>query len=412
MESESSKSLPVLVVNCGSSSVKFALVEVATARTVLTGLAERIGNEDARLKLKTGDDTEEVSIPNADHRAAVGAFMASLERMGSRVERPVAVGHRVVHGGERFSGAVRLDPGVIAEIEACSGLAPLHNPANLTGIAATGEAFPDLMQVAVFDTAFHQTMPESAFLYAVPYSWYREHGVRRYGFHGTSHQYVSGEAARYLGMDPAACGLIVLHLGNGCSSCAVWNGRSVDTSMGLSPLEGMAMGTRSGDVDPDLPRFIGERCGLGPEEISGILNRQSGLLGLSGNSSDMRTLQALADAGDRRARLAIDVFVHRAAKSVGSMAASLPHLDAVVFTGGIGENAASVRGAILERLAVLGIGLDPAANGAVVGGIPGRLSPGKATPAAVVIPTNEEWMIAKQTAGLLPGNPETENREG
>lgn len=392
------EALPVLVVNCGSSSVKFAIVEVSSGVTLLTALAERIGESGARLVVKADGGREESAIPGAGHREAVAAFMEVLGVAG--LSAPVAVGHRVVHGGERFSAAVRLDDDVIAEIEACSGLAPLHNPANLTGIAATRDAFPDLPQVAVFDTAFHQTMPDAAFLYAVPYSWYTDHGVRRYGFHGTSHQYVATEAARFLGLELSDCGLVTLHLGNGCSSCAVWKGRSVDTSMGLSPLEGMAMGTRSGDVDPDLPRFIAETWGLAPAEVSRILNRESGLLGLSGQSADMRTLQEAADRGDARAALAIAVFVHRAAKSVCAMASSLPHLDAVVFTGGIGENAASVRAGIVERLAVLGVGIDPVANGAVFGGQAGRISH-QTAPAAVVIPTNEEWMIARQTAVLL-----------
>ncbi|MCD0166766.1 acetate/propionate family kinase, partial [Deinococcus sp. 12RED42] len=295
-----------------------------------------------------------------------------------------------------------ITPEVLDAVRACVPLAPLHNPANIAGIEAARAAFPHLPQVAVFDTAFHQSMPEVAFRYAVPEAWYRQHGVRRYGFHGTSHAFVAAEAAQVLGRPLEDLNLVTAHLGNGCSVCAVAGGRSVDTSMGLTPLEGLVMGTRSGDVDPGLHDFIARQAGLSLSEVTAALNRESGLLGLSGLSNDMRELEEAAARGHAGARLAVEAFVYRLAKQMAGMAVALGRVDALVFTGGIGENSAAVRGAVLARLGVLGAAVDPALNARAVRGESGLISPEGTLP-ALVINTNEELMIARQTQDVLAG---------
>ena len=328
------------------------------------------------------------SLPNADLAESLAAV---LELLPDDV-KVVGVGHRVVHGGETFSKSVAIDEAVVAEIESCSSLAPLHNPANLAGIAAAQEVFPDLPHVAVFDTAFHQTMPSHAYRYAVPQAWYAELKVRRYGFHGTSHAYVSKEAARSLKKEVAETSVIVAHLGNGCSACAVHAGESLDTTMGLSPLEGLVMGTRSGDVDPALHSYLANNLGLSLDEITNALNKESGLLGLSGQSNDMRTLVELAERGDSEASLAIEVFAYRLAKAIGALAAALPKLDAIVFTGGIGENSSYARRATAAHLKVFGVRLDEEANKKNAPSI----SASNALP-CLVIATNEELMIANET---------------
>ncbi|MGB0257823.1 MAG: acetate/propionate family kinase, partial [Coraliomargarita sp.] len=313
--------------------------------------------------------------------------------------RVVAVGHRVVHGAEEFSGSVLVCDSVLAALERCSALAPLHNPANIAGIRAAQKVFPAIPQVAVFDTAFHQTLPKYAYLYAVPYDWYTEHGVRRYGFHGTSHRYVAGETARRLGKDLNDLSVVIAHLGNGCSACAVECGQSVDTTMGLSPLEGLVMGTRSGDIDPALTEFIANNLGWPLEKIMTALNKQSGLLGLSGKSNDMRTLVEAMEQGDERAALAIEVFAYRLAKSIMGLTAALSKLDAIVFTGGIGENSHKVRAKALAHLRVLNVQVDDALNVENGDATTGCISTESSIP-CLVVPTNEELMIARETLSI------------
>ncbi len=387
-----------LVLNCGSSSVKFAVMDPGTGEQALSGLAERLGSPEARVVVTCGGQKTVTEAPNADYARAFAALLSELGRLDLRRQISV-VGHRVVHGGQLFSAPALIDEAVLEGVRACIPLAPLHNPANLAGIEAAQRAFPELPQVAVFDTAFHQSMPEVAYRYAVPETWYREHGVRRYGFHGTSHAYVAQEAARMLGRPLEALNLITAHLGNGCSVAAIQGGTSVDTSMGLTPLEGLVMGTRSGDVDPNLHDYLARQADLSLEQVTAALNRQSGLLGLSGLGSDMRELEQAAAGGHGGARLAIEVFVYRLARSIAGMTAALPTLDALVFTGGIGENSGGVRAAVISRLRLLGFELDGAANAAVRGqggfiGTPGS------TP-ALVVNTNEELMIAREAAQVL-----------
>src|SRR5690349_17098823 len=380
----------VLVLNSGSSSVKYALVDPATGERPLSGQAENIG-------------------------AAGGSYHDALTRILGHLDDKghvdlAGAGHRVVHGGERFSDSVLVDDEVLDAIRSFSRLAPLHNPANLAGIEAVAQVRPGLPQVAVFDTAFHQTMPPVAYRYAVPQEWYTRHAVRRYGFHGTSYRFVSERAATLLGRPPAghpraghppaALRLVVAHLGNGCSAAAISGGRSVDTTMGLTPMEGLVMGTRSGDVDPGLLGYLAEQTGRGAADLTDVLDTRSGLLGLSGASNDMRTISEAAERGDERARLALDVFVHRLAKAVAGLAASLGGLDALVFTAGIGENSVLVRSRVLARLGFLGLAEDPAANAAHGRTTGGRISlPGPVQ--ALVVPTDEELMIARDTARLV-----------
>jgi len=386
---------PVLVINCGSSSIKYALVPAAADQPRLTGLAERLGSADARLKgVDSRGEAFTRALGDAGH---VEALAAILEGLGDH--RPGAVGHRVVHGGERFTRAARLDDDVVAAIEATSALAPLHNPANLQGIAATRTLFPALPQVAVFDTAFHQSLPPRAYRYALPEALYRDHAIRRYGFHGTSHAYVSARADALAGRPG---GWLTAHLGNGCSTAAVWEGQSLDTSMGLTPLEGLAMGTRSGDVDPGLHAHLARQLGWSLEEIDRVLNRESGLLGLSGHSNDMRELEAAADEGHAGAALAVEVFCYRIAKSLAALSCALPRLDGIVFTGGIGENSPRVRENVVALLPHFGLALDAEANRETIRGREGRidaLTPNR--PALWVIPTDEEGRIADETRQLL-----------
>lgn len=388
----------VLVINCGSSSLKLALLEPESGKVLHSGLAERLGS--ARPELKLDAEPSRPLPAGAEHGQVMHQLLASgAWDLGGLL----AVGHRVVHGGEAFSDSVVLDAAAVAAIEECSPLAPLHNPANLLGIQAAREHLPGAVHVAVFDTAFHQTLPPKAFLYALPYELYESERVRRYGFHGTSHRYVAGEAARRLGRPLQDLALISAHLGNGCSACAILDGRSVDTSMGLTPLEGLVMGTRSGDVDPNLHDFLARRTGRSLSQTTELLNRQSGLLGLSGESNDMRTLLQAAERGHARAQLAIDVFCYRLAKGILGLCAALPRLDAVLFTGGIGEHAAGVRQAALEQLGVLGAVVDPAANQQHGRADGGRITSPDSRLQALVIPTNEELVIAREAARLAAG---------
>jgi acetate kinase len=367
----------VLVINSGSSSLKFALIEPETGAVVSHGVAERLsatGHAEAleRVFAELGDDA-----------------------------RISAVGHRVVHGGEAFSESVLIDETTVQAIRDCAALAPLHNPANLLGIEAARRAFPGVLQVAVFDTAFHQTLPRRAFLYAVPYELYEQHKLRRYGFHGTSHRYVAEEAAKRLGRPLAELELVTAHLGNGCSAAAVRGGKSIDTSMGLTPLEGLVMGTRSGDVDPSLHQFLAERTGQTLVQITELLTRKSGLLGLSGRSNDMRTLLEARAQGDERAAIAVEVFCYRLAKTVLALCAGLERLDALVFTGGIGEHAASVREETLKGLAILGFELDPRRNLGHGRDSGGRITSDASARTALVVSTNEELVIAREAMRLV-----------
>ncbi|MVN88543.1 acetate/propionate family kinase [Deinococcus sp. HMF7620] len=390
-----------LVLNCGSSSLKFALLSQEDEQTRLSGLAERLGSAGASLRLDMDGERQTLSLDSGSYADAFAQIAAALDALGLR-EEVTAVGHRVVHGGDRFSAPALVTPEVLDGVRACVPLAPLHNPANIAGIEAAQAAFPGAAHVAVFDTAFHQTMPEVAYRYAVPEGWYRQHGVRRYGFHGTSHAFVAAQAAERLGRPLTELNLVTAHLGNGCSLCAVQGGRSIDTSMGLTPLEGLVMGTRSGDVDPGLHDYIARQAGLSLSEVTAALNRDSGLLGLSGLSNDMRELEEAAGRGHAGAQLAVDAFVYRLAGQIAALAAALGRVDALVFTGGIGENSALVRAATLQRLAVLGAGVDEVANGAAVRGQNGLISPAGALP-ALVVGTNEELSIARQTQALLAG---------
>lgn len=382
----------ILVVNCGSSSLKLGLFNRALER-LATGLAERLGQDDARGELDVSEKT--LQLPEqADHQQALEVLVEGLRDQGLLGEQPLAIGHRVVHGGEAFTAPALLDDEVIASIDRCAGLAPLHNPVNLTGIRATRNLFPRVPQVAVFDTAFHQTLPPHAYLYGLPRRFYDDWGVRRYGFHGTSHQYMLSQSAKLLERKPEQTSIISAHLGNGCSITAIRDGRSVDTSMGLTPLEGLVMGTRSGDIDPGLTAFL-DRKGIDATELDRILNRESGLLGLSGTTNDMRKLVAKADEGDEAATQALDVFCFRLARYIGAMMASLERLDALVFTGGIGENSDRVRRDTLAHLGLLGFRLDDGANQSHGRDSGHRIDHEDSRFPILVIATNEEAVIAR-----------------
>ena len=388
----------ILVINCGSSSIKFALVHEYEPTFRLQGLAERLGSPEAVLQWQVGPEKQIKDIPNADHQSAL-AFILPLAQQaaGGHLD---GIGHRVVHGGEHFTSAGLVNDQVLEGIRSSAQLAPLHNPANLTGIEAAMELFPDLPHVAVFDTAFHQTMPDYAYHYAVPEFLYKEHGVRRYGFHGTSHRYVSKRAAEMSGLPVENSCWLSAHLGNGSSTCAIVNGESRDTSMGLTPLEGLVMGTRSGDVDPNLHSHLARTLGWSLEQIDSMLNRDSGLKGLSGLSNDMRTIYEAKEAGHPGATLAFHVFCYRLAKSLAGMACALPRLDGLIFTGGIGENSAAARAHTVEFLKLFNIQLDEEANTRCVRGVAGEIQ-AAGSPRVLVIPTNEERQIALDTLALL-----------
>jgi acetate kinase len=390
---------PVLVVNSGSSSLKYQVLDADTGETSASGLVERIGGP-GRLVHTTAGQTHEQDATCADHRAALDAARDALRDHGPDLDRLglFAVGHRVVHGGPRFTEPVLVDDDVVAAIRELVPLAPLHNPANLEGILSARESFPDVPQVAVFNTAFHRTLPPEAHTYAVPKDWRERHRVRRYGFHGTSHAHVSRRTAELLGRSPAECNVIVLHLGNGASACAVQGGRSVDTSMGLSPLEGLVMGTRSGDVDPALGAYLSRVAGLDATAYDEALNKGSGLLGLAG-LSDLRELDERRIAGDPDAALAFDVMVYRLRKYVGAYAVALGRVDAIAFTGGIGENSVSVRAAVLDGLVALGVVPDHEAN--TQGQPERRVTTPDSRVAAWVVPTNEELEIARACLDVL-----------
>jgi acetate kinase len=393
----------VLVVNAGSSSLKYSLVDAVSGTAAATGHVERIGETVGEVVHEGSSGEHRTEREIANHEDALRAAMEAFTEHGPSLDEVdlEAVGHRVVHGGARFSEPVLVDDALVAKVKELIPLAPLHNPANLEGIATSLKLFPDVPQVAVFDTAFHSTLPPEAYTYAVPRSWVAEHRIRRYGFHGTSYSFVSGEAARLLGRPPGEVNLIVLHLGNGASAAAIRGGESVDTSMGLTPLEGLVMGTRSGDIDPALHAHLHRQLGWALEDIDGILNRESGLKGLSGHN-DFREVERLRAAGDPGARLAFDVYCYRLRKYVGAYYAVLGTVDAVVFTAGVGQNAASVRSCALAGLERLGIEVDPARNQGRVT-TPTVVSPDGCDVAVLVVPTNEEWEIARQAMAVVHG---------
>lgn len=410
----------ILVLNCGSSSVKFQviatdldLIAKHADRRLASGLIERVGSEALLSFEAAGAPKLRTAEPLRDHRAALDRILRWVVSPEAKVPGVAsladihAVGHRVVHGGEQFTKCVLIDDKVVDRIEDTIELAPLHNPANLKGIAAARELLgPGVPQVAVFDTAFHSTIPEAAYLYALPYQFYRRYKLRRYGFHGTSYRYVAYRYRLLSEKRPRDVNIVALHLGNGASACAIKGGESIDTSMGLTPLEGLVMGTRGGDMDPAVPEFLHHREGMSFDQVYALLNKQSGLLGVSGLTNDMRELlEEERENGDRRARLAIDIFCARARKYIGAYLASMGGADAVVFTGGIGENSAEIRARICKGLEWMGLSLDTARNKAAVGGKEGEVSAAGSRLKALVIPTNEELLIARDAVRAIKGAP-------
>lgn len=393
----------ILVINCGSSSLKFQLINSDTEAVLAKGLCERIGIDGALTYQPAGGDKEETKPAMPDHKVAIKLVLDALMNEKTGVIKDLAevgaVGHRVVHGGEKFTSSALLTDEVIKGIEECNDLAPLHNPANLIGINACKELMPTTPMVAVFDTAFHQTMPEKAYTYAIPHEYYDKYKVRRYGFHGTSHSYVSKKAAELLGRDYAATKTIVCHLGNGASICAVNNGKSVDTTMGLTPLEGLAMGTRSGDLDPAIVEFIANKDGLTTAEALNVLNKKSGVLGMSGVSSDFRDIEEAANGGNKLAQNALDVYYYRVAKYIGAYMVALGGADAIAFTAGLGENSITARKLICEYLGFMGVKIDDEANNCR--GKEVVISTADSAVKVLAIPTNEELAIARETLALV-----------
>ena len=395
--------MKVLVINCGSSSLKYQLIDSRSEEVLAAGLCERIGIDGRMTHTPSSGNTVVKNDPLPDHGAAIQAVLSALRDKAHGVISSLgeigAVGHRLVHGGEKFAASVIINDEVIAEVEACNDLAPLHNPANLIGVRACRQIMPDVPMVGVFDTAFHQTMPPKAYLYGIPHQYYQEHKVRRYGFHGTSHNYVSQRVHHLAELDPDNSRVIVCHLGNGASVTAVKNGKSVDTSMGLTPLEGLIMGTRSGDLDPGVIEYIAKKEHMTLEEVLKVLNKESGVLGLSGVSSDFRDLAEAMEQGNEQAAVAVEAFCYRVAKHIGAYTAALNGVDAIVFTAGIGENAAHIRSMVCDYLGFLGITIDEEKN--AVRGKETEISTPDSKVSVFVIPTNEELAIARETAALL-----------
>lgn len=394
--------MKILVVNCGSSSIKYCLYTMPERQVLARGMLERIGDEGTQLKHVMSDRELTIPVRAVSHREGMELILKTLSEGDHapvhRIDEIAAVGHRVVHGGEAFTGSVLIDEEVLATIEKMADLAPLHNPPNLVGIQAAQSALPDIPHVACFDTAFHASIPPVAYLYALPYELYERFGIRRYGFHGSSHRYVAQRAAELLGRGDQGINCITCHLGNGCSMAAVRQGQCVDTSMGLTPLEGLVMGTRTGDFDPAILFYLADK-GYDWRELNDLCNKKSGLLGISGSSNDVRTLTERAASGDQRAQLALDIFAYRVKKYVGAYAAALGSIDALVFTGGIGENAVSVRAACCSDLDQLGIHLDERRNKDVVG-CEGAIQSESSRSQVLVIPTDEEGVIARDTYEL------------
>ena len=398
--------MKILVINAGSSSLKYQLMDPETEEVFAKGLCERIGI-DGRLthKIPASDAKYEFDIPMPTHAEAIQAVLDALTSSAHGVIKSMdeidAVGHRVVHGGEAFAHSVIIDNTVMAALEACIPLAPLHNPANITGIRACQQVMPGKPMVGVFDTAFHQSMPPRAFIYALPYEYYTENHVRRYGFHGTSHYYVSHRAAAMLGRPIEDLKIVTCHLGNGSSVCAIDGGKSIETSMGFTPLDGLPMGTRCGAIDVSIIEYLMETHDMSIEQVMDILNKKSGVLGVSGVSSDFRDIEAAAEKGNKRAQLAIDMFCYKTTKRIASASAAMGGIDAVVFTAGVGENSAELRAKIVENLAFMGIKIDPEKNN--TRGVETDISAADATVHTLLIPTNEELVIAQDTARLVAG---------
>ncbi len=397
--------MKILVINCGSSSLKFQLINSETEAVIAKGLCERIGMDGSRLiYTPAGGEKQVTASPMEDHKKAVSLVIRALtdEKTGvlSSLSEIDAVGHRLVHGGEKFASSTLISEEVIAAITECNDLAPLHNPANLIGIRACQELMPGVPQAGVFDTAFHQTMPEEAYLYGIPYEYYEKYRIRRYGFHGTSHSFVSKRAARMLGKAYEDAKIIVCHLGNGASVSAVKNGKCVDTSMGLTPLEGLMMGTRSGDIDPAIIEFLAHKEGMGIDDIMSILNKKSGMYGLSGYlSSDSRDLHAACEEGKPEGIRTVKTYCYRVAKYIGAYTAAMNGVDAICFTAGIGENSPETREAVCEYLGYLGIAIDADQN--KKRGEDVVISTADSKVKVMVIPTNEELAIARETAALV-----------
>lgn len=398
--------MKILVLNCGSSSIKYKLFDMKANEVIAQGGIEKIGMAGSFLKLTTSDGGKKIiekDIP--EHTCGVKFIFEILtsKEYGviSSLNEIDAVGHRMVHGGEKFNKSVLLTPDVLAAFEACNDLAPLHNPANMKGVNAVSELLPNVPQVGVFDTAFHQTMPDYAYLYAIPYELYQKYGIRRYGFHGTSHRFVSGEICKYLGIKAEGSRIITCHIGNGGSITAVKDGKSVDTTMGLTPLEGIMMGTRSGDIDGGAVTYLMEKEGLDAAGVSNLLNKKSGLFGISGVSSDMREVSAAVESGNERAALAKKMYAYRIKKYIGAFAAAMGGVDVVVFTGGVGENRYEIREAVCEGMEFLGIEIDRKINSEIMFGKDGIISTEDSKVKVVVLPTDEELMIASDTMALI-----------
>ena len=386
----------VIVLNCGSSSVKFAIINAETGEAGLSGIAESLGNQDASLSYKIDGKKNKLALPEkAGHTEALNAIQSVIAQTGVV---PIAIGHRVVHGGEKFKQAALVDETVLAAIEEYASMAPLHNMANLKGITTAQEAYPNLPHVAVFDTSFFQTMPKKAFVYALPMALYKEHGIRRYGFHGTSHKFILDSTAAQLNKSVEDTSIISAHLGNGCSVSAIEKGQAVDTSLGFTPLEGLVMGTRCGDLDPSLPGTLQQKLGKTAEEINDLLNKQSGLLGISELSNDCRTLEEAALNGHEGALLAIEIFCYRLAKYISGYMIAVPTLDAIVFTGGIGENSSLIRETTMGYFKHFGVAIDEQRNLDARFGNAGEISAPSSSTKVLVVPTNEEWVIAAQAA--------------
>ena len=396
----------ILVLNCGSSSVKYKLIEIKANKVLAEGGIEKIGLPDAFIKFKFGNEKIQQDLDINDH---VGAIKSILDNLTSKEYGCIkdfkeidAVGHRVVHGGEKFNKSVLINDEVIAKIKECYGIAPLHNPVNMAGIDAINEVLPEVPQVGVFDTAFHQTMPAKSYMYALPYKYYAEDGVRRYGFHGTSHRYVSQRVCEFLGVEPKGKKIITCHVGNGGSITAVKDGKSIDTSMGLIPTEGLMMGTRCGDVDPGALIFLMDKHNLSSKDMLNMVNKESGLAGISGVSSDMREITAAAKQGNEKAILSLEMYEQRITKYVGAFAAEMGGVDIIVFTGGVGEHQSSTRANVCNPLRFMGVEIDDAANDAN-NGDEGIISTPNSAVKVVVIPTDEEYMIAKDTEAIIEG---------
>jgi len=397
--------MSILVVNCGSSSLKFAVFDFAQSHLpVWSGLIEKLGTgAEVAITLSSTQAKQKFQIASCQHRQAMQWLIAKFAELGV-IETLEGVGHRFVHGGEAFKASALITAPLMAALKDCLDLAPLHNPANFEGIELTQAALPQLPQCAVFDTAFHASIPDYAYRYALPEKYYSAHQIRRFGFHGTSHKFIAQKSQQLLqNHGHSARGLVSLHLGNGCSSCAILDGKSVDTSMGFTPLEGLIMGTRCGDIDPGVCIYLAEKCQMSAQEVSDLLNKKSGLLGVSGVSNDLRTLLEKEQEGHGPSRLALAMFAYKVAQSVGKMMVPLPQLDALIFTGGIGENSAAMRARIVQHLQCFGLVLDEAVNSIHGNSTDGYIQAAQSRAKVLVVPTQEEWLIAQETAALIAG---------